>query len=205
SYRWPEGDREQFLYTAPKLTPRSRYGGSSIREGKGKLAPARVQLTINGQPMICWVLPIYDELGLVAMLYLGPREDGGAFTDEDMNLAHACGQRILDALGDHEAMQAVAGLLRRRIVDVKLLGAQQRRILHDDILPQMHLALLRLEALRSSIDTDSSTSLTRPQDDAGSPSPGQVLNEAVDMISGAHRRLAAMMRATSPGAPHRLE
>jgi signal transduction histidine kinase len=119
-----------------------------------------------------------------------------------MDLAHACGQRILDTLGDHEAMQAVAGLLRRRIVDVKLLGAQQRRILHDDILPQMHLALLRLEALRSSIDT---ASLSRPQDDAGSPSPGQVLNEAVDMISGAHRRLAAMMRATSPGAPHRLE
>src|SRR3989440_3481216 len=205
NYRWPEGASEQSLYTAHKLRPKFRHGVSSIRAGKGKLAPARVQLTINGQPMICWVLPIYDELGLVAMLYLGPREDGGAFTDEDMNLAHACGQRILDALVDHEAMQAMAGLLRRRIVDVKLLGAQQRRILHDDILPQMHLALLRLEALRSSIDTDSSASLSRPQDNAGSPSPGQVLNEAVDMISGAHRRLAAMMRATSPGAPHRLE
>src|SRR6266704_2595645 len=129
SYRWPEGAREQSLYTAPKLTPKFRHGVSSSRTGKGNLAPARVQLTINGQPMICWVLPIYDELGLVAMLYLGPREDGGAFTDEDMNLAHACGQRILDALGDHEAMQAVAGLLRRRIVDVKFLGAQHRRIL----------------------------------------------------------------------------
>src|SRR3989440_6289200 len=149
NYRWPEGAREQSLYTAPKLTPKFRHGVSSIRAGKGKLAPARVQLTINGQPMICWVLPIYDERGLVATLYLGPREDGGAFTDEDMNLAHACGQRILDTLGDHEAMQAVAGLLRRRIIDVKLLGAQQRRVLHDEILPQMHLALLRLETLRS--------------------------------------------------------
>src|SRR5258706_12001803 len=66
-----------------------------------------------------------------------------------MNLAHACGERILDALVDHEAMQAVAGLLRRRTVDVKLLDAQQRRLLHDEILPQMHLALLRLEMLRS--------------------------------------------------------
>ena len=63
-----------------------------------------MRLTIDGQPTICWVLPIYDELGLVAMLYLGPREDGGTFTDEDMDLAHACGQRILDTLGDHEAM-----------------------------------------------------------------------------------------------------
>ena len=205
NYRWPEGASEQSLYTAPKPKPKFRHGVSSTRAGKGKLAPARVQLTINGQPMICWVLPIYDELGLVAMLYLGPREDGGAFTDEDMNLAHACGQRILDALGDHEAMQAVAGLLRRRIVDVKLLGAQQRRILHDDILPQMHLALLRLETLRSFIHSDSSASLPSPQEDVDTSSPGQVLDEAVEMISDAHRRLAALMRATAPGAPHRLE
>jgi signal transduction histidine kinase len=31
------------------------------------------------------------------------------------------------------------------------------------------------------------------------------LNEAIDMISDAHRRLAALMRATAPSAPHRLE
>src|SRR3989440_886475 len=122
-----------------------------------------------------------------------------------MNLAHASGQRILDALGDHDAMQAVAGLLRRRIVDVKLLGAQQRRVLHDDILPQMHLALLHLETLRSFIHPDSSASLPSPQEEVDTSSPGQVLNEAVDMISDAHRRLAALMRATAPGAPHRLE
>ena len=122
--------------------------------------------------VLCEVLPIYDELGLVAMLYLGPRQDGAPFTNEDMDLAHACGQRILDTLGDHEAMQAVAGLLRRRIVDVKLLGAQQRRVLHDEILPQMHLALLRLETLRSHGDATA-------------------LDEAVGMISDAHRCLAA--------------
>ncbi len=146
----------------------------------------RLRMTVDGQMIICWVLPMYDERGLVATLYLGPRQDGGAFTDEDMDLAHACGQRILDTLGDHEAMQAVAGLLRHRIVDVKLLGAQQRRVLHDEILPHMHLALLRLETLHSLTD-------------------GTALDEAIGMISDAHRRLAAMMRATVPSAPHHLE
>src|SRR5438046_5501027 len=137
------------MYTVPAFAP-----GNGLHEMQDRRnrAPARVSINIDGQPMICWVLPIYDELGLVAMLYLGPRQDGGSFTDEDMDLAHACGQRILDTLGDHEAMQAVAALLRRRIVDVKLLGAQHRRIRHDDILPQMHLALLRLELLRSMSD-----------------------------------------------------
>jgi signal transduction histidine kinase len=191
SYRWP---REAVLGT--KLIDLKKRGSIDAE------VPKRVQITLHGQPMICWLLPISDERGLVAALYLGPREDGGAFTDEDMDLAQACGQRILDTLGDHEAMQAVAGLLRRRIVDVKLLGAQQRRVLHDEILPQMHLALLRLETIRSLPDTKS----TSPTDLAPPVvCRERVLNEAIDLISDAHRRLATMMRTTAPGAPHHLE
>lgn len=167
-------------------------------------SPKRVRMTTNGRQMICWMLPIYDELGLVAMLYLGPRQDGGIFTDEDMNLAHACGQRILDTLADHEAMQAVAALLRRRIVDVKLLGAQQRRVLHDEILPQMHLALLRLETLRSMVQVEQTVPPRRDAVDRNTALEHTV-DEAVEMITDAHRRLAAMMRATVTGAPHRLE
>src|SRR5205823_5970866 len=77
------------------------------------------------------------------------RMDGRSVTVVYKHLAQACGQRILDTLSDHEAMQAIAGLLLPRTVDVKLLDAQQRRLLHDEILPQMHLALLRLETLRA--------------------------------------------------------
>jgi signal transduction histidine kinase len=191
SYLWPG---EAALGTK-LITPKKR--GNIEAE-----APKRVQISLHGQKKICWVLPIYDERGLVAALYLGPREDGGAFTDEDMNLAHACGQRILDTLGDHEAMQAVAGLLRRRIVDVKLLGAQQRRVLHDEILPQMHLALLRLETLRSLPGTNPLLPMSL---EASEHCREQALHEAIDMISEAHRRLATMMRTTAPGAPYRLE
>ena len=210
SYRWPEhvsiaerqhtetaqpGDAEMLAFDRRRRNSLDRAGWSEFLAARRKALTGReavvmhahrLRMSVDEQPMICWVLPMYDERGLAATLYLGPRQDGGAFTDEDMDLAHACGQRILDTLGDHEAMQAVAGLLRRRIVDVKLLGAQQRRVLHDEILPQMHLALLRLETLRSHSDQ-------------------AALDEAVGMISDAHRRLAAMMRATSPGVPHRLE
>ncbi len=191
NYRWP-----QEAVLGSKLIALNKRGNIDAE------TPKRVQITLHGQPMICWVLPIFDERGLVAALYLGPRDDGGAFTDEDMALAQACGQRILDTLGDHEAMQAVAGLLRRRIVDVKLLGAQQRRVMHDEILPQMHLALLRLETLRSTSDMKQS----EPENlESSEVCREQVLHEAIDMISDAHRRLATMMRTTAPGAPHRLE
>ena len=279
SYRWPEsawsGETERTdklaagaieLKRAPTLrgplpapgalrSPRfTRKDGDPLEQGAMDVNVHRVQMTLQGRPIICWVFPIYDERGLVATLYLGPRQDGGAFTDEDMHLAHACGQRILDTLGDHEAMQAVTGLLRRRIVDVKLLGAQQRRVLHDEILPQMHLALLRLETLRSTLhnprvsrdesdrsegdlrvhtaplpnsrsyyegapELDAGRSIdagreridTRSASSADAPThmdtqaAERALDEAVEAITGAHRRLAAMMRATAAGAPHRLE
>jgi signal transduction histidine kinase len=154
----------------------------------------RMHMTLQGASVICWVLPLYDELGLVANLYLGPRKDGSVFTDEDMDLAQVCGQRILDTLRDHEAMLTVAGLLRRRIVDVKLLGAQQRRVLHDEILPMLHLALLRMETLRA-----------HPADEQTNARADQALENAITSISDAHRQLAAMMRAMSTSAPHRLE
>lgn len=194
SYRWPANLAPASLWGKPSRRASGKLGAHpdilpSIPAAQGR----RVQVVVSGQPMIIWILPIYNERGLAATLYLGPRQDGGVFTDEDMNLAHACGQRILDTLGDHEAMQAVASLLRRRVVDVKLLGAQQRRVLHDEILPRMHLALLQLEMLRS-----------LPA--GGQQGSGrQTVDEAIAIISDAHRRLAAMMRATAPGAPHRLE
>ncbi len=235
SYRWPV-----------ELPPDSRWSKPS-RRASGELQPARlekvlplhslpgrrIQVHVNEQPMIVWILPIYNERGLAATLYLGPRQDGGVFTDEDMNLAQACGQRILDTLSDHEAMQAVASLLRRRVVDVKLLGAQQRRILHDEILPQMHLALLHLEKLRSLPEIVPQASPVRAEnaEEQGAQAPGKTragsageedtqavgkigepasergrtVDEAIEIISATHRRLAAMMRATAPGAPHRLE
>lgn len=221
SYRWPVG-----LVPAPRWSRSSRRGGElspalTKRREEISATPAvqgrRIQIYVDEQPMIVWVVPIYGERGLAATLYLGPREDGVAFTDEDMNLAHACGQRILDTLGDHEAMQAVASLLRRRVVDVKLLGAQQRRVLHDEILPQMHLALLQLEKLRSlpesgqfgdnqAVQSEPATRMSKQKsEDELAQARKYSVDEAITIISDTHRRLAAMMRATAPGAPHRLE
>lgn len=205
-YRWPnddeqsEGERQTSVHVPDGSMVRTRVvydeQSSAVASTIGG-SGYRVRVTIQGQPIICWVLPVNDEFGPVAKLYLGPRQDGAGFTDEDMDLAHACGQRILDTLWDHEAMLAVSGLLRRRTVDVKLLGAQQRRILHDEILPQMHLALLQLETLRPFA--------TSPGDAISSAQFEQALDETIQKMSEAHRRLASMMRATATGAPHRLE
>ncbi len=206
NYRWPLTEKLEEMEKREKaVTPFNTVGRAAMQDeafytNRVKLRDVsvyRIKIMLHGLPTVCWVLPIHDELGPVAKLYLGPRQDGAMFTDEDMELAHACGQRILDTMRDHEAMLAVSGLLRRRIVDVKLLDAQQRRVLHDEILPQMHLALLRLETLRPALAEDDQHATTARS--------AAALDEAVATISDAHRRLAAMMRATTSGAPHRLE
>jgi signal transduction histidine kinase len=208
SYRWSANTVPSAMVAAIKEKRRQEeqreLNGTGQETGKPDESPSRLPVVVNGVPMICWILPIHDERGLVATLYLGPREDGSAFTQEDMNLAQACGQRILDTLGDHEAMQAVAGLLRRRIVDVKLLGAQQRRLLHDEILPQIHLALLSLETLRSQSQESHASPATEEARDTLNTRE-QAIEETIDLISDTHRRLAAMMRATAAGAPYHLE
>lgn len=201
TYRWPTFQEQVDKRALPmSAVLKAKPPSEEVNHVMVHATPMRIRMTFQEQPIICWVLPIYGELGLVAILYLGPRQDGAMFTEEDMDLAYACGQRILDTLRDHEAMQAVAGLLRRRIVDVKLLGAQHRRVLHDEILPQMHLALLRLETLRPTVQEASEQQLN-----TATPSSVMALDEAVERVSDAHRRLAAMMRSTAPSAPHRLE
>jgi len=196
NYRWSMADWPEEVVEQAQSDQRSSkaHAEGDLTQSQQTRRFYRMRMTLQGTSVICWVLPLYDELGLVANLYLGPRKDGSVFTDEDMDLAQVCGQRILDTLRDHEAMLTVASLLRRRIVDVKLLGAQQRRVLHDEILPMLHLALLRMETLRA-----------RPVDEQTNAHADQALENAIVSISDAHRRLAAMMRAMSTSAPHRLE
>ncbi len=200
-YRWSSDDRiddvEPPLVKGNGAVVATNQQEQNTYVDEAKAANAyRIRMVRQGLSTICWVLPIYDDLGLVAKLYLGPRQDGAVFTSEDIELAHACGQRMLDTLRDHEAVLAIAGLLRRRTVDVKLLGAQQRRVLHDEILPHMHLALLKLESLHPFVHAN---------EQAYTREPDEALDEAIGAISDAHRRLAAMMRTTTTGAPLRLE
>ncbi len=194
SYRWPHLETSDIARTHSQ-SPELSLTGTERAAGSHYGYTYRIRTTVYNVPTICWVLPLYDELGLVARLYLGPRADGGVFSNEDMDLARVCGQRILDTLRNHEAMLTVASLLRRRIVDVKLLGAQQRRVLHDEILPLLHLALLRMETLHTVLPSDS---------ESGARSR-EALTASITSISSAHRQLASMMRAMATSAPHHLE
>jgi Histidine kinase-like ATPase domain len=162
-----------------------------------------------------WALPVSDERGVVARLVLGPRADGAGYTSADLEVARACGQRILDAVGEFVAAQAIASLARRRGLETELSAALPRRVLHDEVLPRLHLAMLRLESLRAHLpvarvaepagaSTGSLSAAPEGVDPQGLVASDE-LEAVVRELGQAHHDLAALMRATPIANKRHLE
>lgn len=144
-----------------------------------------------------WLHPLADSRGAIGRLVLGPKINNSDYTQQELQVAAACAERILDALAGEQLARVAVSLLRQRIAQVQVMSAQHKRILHDDVLPQVHLALLKVEALRS------------VRQDAVSPGQGSILpynlDEASAALTQAHRRISGLVRELSNAAPVRLE
>ncbi len=160
-----------------------------------------------------WTLPVSDGRGTVALLRLGPRLDGVSYTSSDLEIARACGLRILDAVGEFATAQAVASLARRRGLEAELTAALPRRVLHDDVLPRLHLAMLRLEAQRARLRARPAQAVAAGHSATAPDAPAQADDASADDEIGAvvaelgraHRDLAALMRAAPMASARRLE
>ncbi|HTP09952.1 MAG TPA: ATP-binding protein [Anaerolineae bacterium] len=138
-----------------------------------------------------WAYPLSDSRGAIGRLILGPKLDGNEYNVQELQVASACAERILDALAGEQLARVAVSLLRQRIAQVQVMSAQHKRILHDEVLPQIHLALLKVEALRSA-----------EQDNA---SVEGKLDEATSALMQAHRRVSGLVREMSNAVPTRLE
>ncbi len=179
-----------FTYAAPPESAAPRLDGLDDRE---------------------WTLPVSDERGVAAQLVLGPRADGAGYTTGDLEVARACGQRILDAMGEFVAAQAIASLARRRGLEAELSAALPRRVLHDEVLPRLHLAMLRLEKLKGRVAASATVRIpvggARSQPTAETE-PADVRTELGDVVSelaAAHHDLAVLMRQSPAANPRRVE
>jgi anti-sigma regulatory factor (Ser/Thr protein kinase) len=182
-------------------------------------APVDASADLSGlAEMRDWVLPVNDERGVVAQLELGPRLDGAGYTSADLEIARACGQRILDAVGEFAAAQVIASLARQRGVESELSAALPRRVLHDEVLPRLHLAIMRLESLRAKArpliagvaagaaprEARGVTPQTTPDDETRAGLEGS-LEETQRELTQAHHDLATLMRSAPMANLRRLE
>ena len=104
------------------------------RAGDGDSPLERIELRI----------PITGGPGTSGTLLLPPKRDGRAYSAEEIGLAQVCGERLLDALAGERIGRTLMDLLRRRLGELQVVSTRHRRVLHDEVLPEIHLALLRL-------------------------------------------------------------
>jgi signal transduction histidine kinase len=133
-----------------------------------------------------WAVPLWSERGLVGVLLLGDKRDGGLYTEEEIEIARASGERLVDTLAAAEMARRLLALQRQRLAESRDYGElsravfdqRARRLLHDEVLPLLHTAMLTLRG-----------------------SPGNP-DEALDLLADAHRQVSNLLRempvTTSP-------
>lgn len=95
-----------------------------------------------------WAVPLHGAYGPIGTLLLGEKQDGALFAQEEIEIAQASAERIIDMLAGEEISRRLLALQRRRLAETQVLDHRTRRELHDVILPDLHAAILDLSAPR---------------------------------------------------------
>jgi signal transduction histidine kinase len=122
-----------------------------------------------------WAVPLWRERGLIGALLFGPRCDDRLYTREEIEIARATGERLLDAAASVALSQRLMRLQRERMAATQLLDQRTRRVLHDEVLPLIHTAMLGLAA-------------------------GQGTDAALAQLADAHGQVSRLLRELPPTA-----
>jgi len=160
----------------------------------GTLADVALRLTspdvmaVPLDPLACdglsWAVPLWGERGLIGALLLGNKRDGGPYTQEEVEIARAVGERLIDTHASVEMARRLMLLQRQRLIESQLLDQRARRSLHDDILPRLHTAMLTLNTLQTG--------------------NGERPSETVALLADVHRQLSDLLRSLPASSAPRV-
>jgi signal transduction histidine kinase len=99
-----------------------------------------------------WAIPLWSERGLIGLMLIGPKLEGGLYTQEEIEIARTVGERLVDIQASAEMARRLMSLQRQRMVESRVIDQRTRRVLHDEVLPKLHAVLLEanLDELKSS-------------------------------------------------------
>jgi len=129
-------------YPDPQQFPLPAFGALAAQLNH----PATICLPLDPEADdgLLWAVPLWSERGLIGLFLLGPKQNDGLYTQEEMEIARASGERLIDTRASAELARSLMLLQRQRLTESQLLDRRTRRVLHDDILPQIHTALIAL-------------------------------------------------------------
>ena len=117
-----------------------------------------------------WAVSLWSERGRTGVLLLGGRVDASLYREEELEIARATGERLIDAAASVALSQKLMTLQREQMVQTQLLDQRTRRVLHDEVLPLIHTAMLAVAS-------------------------GDRSEAALERLSDAHREISALLRA----------
>ncbi len=96
-----------------------------------------------------WAVPLWSERGLSGILLLGPKQGGGLYAQEEIETARVIGERLIDSHASAEMARRLLGIQRQRLTQTQIIDQQTRRVLHDEILPNLHAAMIALSEAKA--------------------------------------------------------
>jgi signal transduction histidine kinase len=141
------------------LGPLAPLVGSALTYPAGKepvTMPAEVTAQFSSPQVAClpldpdqhegirWAVPLWSERGMIGVLLLGDKRDGSLYTQEEIEFARTSGERLMDTLASTEMARRLMFLQRQQLAQGQVLDQRARRVLHDEVLPLLHTAMLTL-------------------------------------------------------------
>ncbi len=126
-----------------------------------------------------WAVPLWADRGQIGMFLLGEKNDGSLYTQEEIEIARSAAERLMDTQVGLEMAHRLAALQRQRLAESQVLDRRARRVLHDDILPDLHAAMLSLSAATE---------------------PAQK-EDGLSTLAAVHRKIAGLLRELPPAVP----
>jgi signal transduction histidine kinase len=116
-----------------------------------------------------WLVPLWSERGLIGILLLGSKQGGDLYAQEEIEIARTVGERLIDTRASTEMARRLMALQRQQLAESQIVDRRTRRVLHDEVLPHLHAALLTLN----------SSNVEHP--------------DAIAALSNAHRQIADLL------------
>ncbi|HEY0075160.1 MAG TPA: ATP-binding protein [Abditibacteriaceae bacterium] len=124
-----------------------RVGAPPLDEILPQLSPQTMCIALDPAQTggIVWAVPLWSERGLIGVFLLGEKHDGGLYTQEEIEIARASGERLIDTQASAALAQRLMSLQRERLAQNMMLDRRARRVLHDDVLPRLHAIMLTFQ------------------------------------------------------------
>ena len=118
-----------------------------------------------------WAVPLWSERGLIGVFLLGEKRGGGLYTQEEIEIARVSGERLIDTQASSEMARRLMLVQRERLAQTQVIDQQTRRVLHDDLLPALQTAMIKMSS--SQLNDE--------------------VQQAVEILTAAHRQISDLL------------